>query len=270
MVLTSSHSLATWRSGVRGRSFHAVFALGIMLLLGAWLAASFSARQPQAVALDVGLSGIKIGLTLLSLMWVQELVSKEIDRRTVFFVLAYPAPRASYLLGRYMGVMALASAATILLGVTLALIVRFAGGDYQQVHSTLLGWPYVASLAMIMLDIALVTAFAFCLASFATSALLPLTLGFGFAIGSRALGPVMDFLARGADGDPEFAARYSPIINMVRWFLPDLDRLDLRTWPLYGVTPEWEAVALATLSALVYTVMLLSIAVAAFNRRIFA
>ena len=80
----------------------------------------------------------------------------------------------------------------------------------------------------------------------------------------------MDFLARGADGDPEFAARYSPIINMVRWFLPDLDRLDLRTWPLYGVTPAWEAVALAAIAALVYTSILLSIAVAAFNRRAFA
>ena len=52
---------------------------------GAYLAAEFSGRQPGTVALDVGLSAIRIIGLLLVLFWCQEMVGKEIERRTVFF-----------------------------------------------------------------------------------------------------------------------------------------------------------------------------------------
>jgi hypothetical protein len=47
----------------------------------AYLSASFSPRQPQTVALDVGLSGLRFSLVLFALFWVQELVGREIESR---------------------------------------------------------------------------------------------------------------------------------------------------------------------------------------------
>ena len=75
-------------SGLRGRSFQAVFALGLALIGLAYLSGFLSPRQPQTVALDVGLSGLRFSLVLLNLFWVQDLVAREIDRRTIVVSLA--------------------------------------------------------------------------------------------------------------------------------------------------------------------------------------
>ena len=75
----------------------------------------------------MGLSGIRISMTF-SLIWVQELVGREIERRTVFLVLAYPMPRAAYILGRYLGILLLAAAAILLLGVICSRSSRFRPG----------------------------------------------------------------------------------------------------------------------------------------------
>lgn len=263
------HAQTAWKSGLRGRSFHAVFLFALLLLAAAWLAAAFSARQPQAVALDVGLSGIRISLTFLVLVWVQELVGKELERRTVFFVLAYPAPRASYLLGRYLGILLLAATATVLLGSILQGVIQVSAWGYQYPNDLHLGWPYWATVGGFFVDVAVVTAFTFAIASVATSSILPLAAGAGFAIACRMLGPVMDYLAQGADGDENLTRRFDPLVRGIRWFIPDLDRLDLRLWPLFGAAPDMAAVVPALVMAICYIVLLLWVAVGAFNRRQF-
>lgn len=85
------------RSGIRSRSVQVVFVLGLALVLVAYLAASFSPRQPRTVALDVGFSGARFSLILLSLFWVQDLVSREIDRKIILQSLSYPVSRAAFL-----------------------------------------------------------------------------------------------------------------------------------------------------------------------------
>ena len=65
--------------------------LGFLLVGVAYLSAGFSPRHPRTVALDIGLSGIRVTLVLLSLFWVQELLAKEVERKTVLHSLAYPA-----------------------------------------------------------------------------------------------------------------------------------------------------------------------------------
>lgn len=81
--------LSAWRAGLRSRSVQGVLVLGIVLMGVAYLSASFSPRQPRTVALDVGLSGLRVSLILFSLFWVQELVGREIERRSVLFALTY-------------------------------------------------------------------------------------------------------------------------------------------------------------------------------------
>ena len=100
-------ALSGLRSGLRGRSFHAVFFLGVLTIGIAYLSGFFSPRQPQTVALDVGFSGIRFSLVLLNLFWVQELVAREIDRRVILFSLAYPVSRAAFLAGRFAAVLLL-------------------------------------------------------------------------------------------------------------------------------------------------------------------
>ncbi|KAI5916293.1 ABC transporter permease subunit [Thauera sp. 2A1] len=263
------HAVTAWKSGLRGRTFHAVFVFALLLLTAAWLAAAFSARQPQAVALDVGLSGIRISMTFLALIWVQELVGREIERRTVFLVLAYPMPRAAYILGRYLGILLLAAAAILLLGVILLAVIQISAWGYQYPHALKLGWPYWATIVGFFVDIAVVSAFTLAVATVSSSAIFPLIAGAGFSLACRMLGPVLDYLSRGAEGDKELVRHFDPLVSTIRWLIPDLDRLDLRLWPMFGTSPVPDAFLVSVAMASCYAALMLLLAVHAFNRRQF-
>lgn len=263
-------ALSGMRSGLRGRSLQAVFALGVLLIGMAYLSGFFSPRQPQTVALDVGFSGIRFSLILMNLFWVQELVAREIDRRVIQFSLAYPVSRGAFLAGRFAALVVLSTLAAILLGLLLTLATLLAGGGYGQEFPPVLGLPFWSTIVGLALDAAVVGAFALCIAALSTVPVLPLALGAGFAVAGKALGATVDYLARGADDDQELLNRYQPLIEGVRWILPDLSRLDWREWPMYQVAPSPEQIVWTVVMAAAYIVLLLAVASLLFSRREFA
>ena len=261
-------SVTAWRAGMRSRSIQGVFVVGLLLVGVAFLSASFSPRQPTTVALDVGLSGVRFSLILFALAWVQELVGREIERRTVVYALTYPVARSQYVVGRYLGIFGLLGLAALLLGLLLWLAVLVISGGYEQGFRISLGLPYWATLFGLWLDAAVVTAFALCIATLSTVPLLPIALGAAFAIGGKSLGAVTDYLTRGGDGDAQ-VLRFGPAIDAIHWVLPDLSRLDWRIWPMYGVDPGTTAAMFACVMALGYILLMLALAVFSFGRREF-
>lgn len=249
---------------------HAILILGVLLVGVAFLSASFSPRQPKTVALDVGLSGMRFSLVLFALFWVQELVGREVERKTVMYALSYPVSRAAYILGRYLGILGLLALATLLLGILLWLTTLSVGGSYDLGFRLGLGFPYWITVLGIWVDAALVAAFALWIASLSTVPMLPVALGAAFAVAGKSLGAVVDYLARGADNDPEFVSRFNPLIETVQWVLPDLSRLDWRGWPMYELFPGFPAMGLSLLMAFGYAVVLLTLAVRTFSRREFS
>ena len=262
--------LSAWRSGFRSRSVLAILVLGVLLVGIAFLSASFSPRQPETVALDVGLSGMRFSLVLFSLFWVQELVGREIERRTVMYALSYPVSRAAYIIGRYLGILGLLTLAALLLGMLLWFTTLSIGGAYEQKFTLGLGLPFWITVFGVWVDAALVAAFALWIASLSTVPMLPVALGAAFAIAGKSLGAVIEYLGHGADGDPEFVSKFNPLIETVQLFLPDLSRLDWRVWPMYELFPGFSAIALSLLMAVGYAGVLLVMAVITFSRREFS
>lgn len=263
-------TLSAIRSGFRSRAIQSVLIIGALLVGVAYLAALFSPRHPKTVALDVGFSGIRFTLVLFSLYWVQELVGREIERRTVAFQLAYPLPRSHYLCGRYLGILVLLGVATLFLGLLLWTAVLFAGhADYEQVNAVALGVPFWAAVAGYAIDAAVVAAFALLISTLSTVPMLPVALGIAFAVGGKALGSVLEYVGKGADGQTELVARFGPLLDVIRWLLPDLSRLDWRTWSMYRIPLPDGMIFYGVLANLAYAVLLLALAVIAFSRREF-
>lgn len=262
--------LSSWRAGLRNRVFLAVLAFAVVLVAIAYLSASFSPRQPRTVALDVGLSGLRISLVLFAITLIQDLVGREISHRSVVLTLSYPTSRAAYLIGRYLGSLALTGVAASILGLLLWIAVLMSGLHFEQQFRVDLGAPYWFAVVGVWFDAAVVAAFTLWIATVSTVSMLPLTLGATFAIAGRALGAVFDYVANGADGQADIAARYGPLLDIVRWLLPDLSRLDWRAWPMYDLAPETQTIALSLAMATAYAVAMIGLAVHAFARREFS
>lgn len=260
----------TLRAGFRGRSFQLVFIFGVLLVGIAYLSSSFSPRQPMTVALDMGFSGIRLGAILLALFWTQELLGREVDRRTVVFSLTYPLSRFNYLLGRYLGIVTLALLALFVLGLLLMVVVIAAGTGYEQEFPVDLGAPYWLALLGIWLDVAVVAAFALLMSAISTTPMLPFMLGLAFAIAGRSVGVVRDYLMHGADGDVTLAHTYTPLVEWISWVIPDLSRLDWRIGALYRAVPDLAALQWSVVSALGYAAVMLLLAVRSFSKREFS
>ncbi|HQR03992.1 MAG: hypothetical protein JSR19_05340 [Proteobacteria bacterium] len=237
---------------------------------GAWMGAQFSPRQPATVALDVGLSMIRLAVPFLMLVQIQDLVAREVERRLILNSLTYPRSRAAFLLARYAAIVTAAWAVTWVLALVLGLVVVGVGKTYAQATPVALGAPYLAVVTACCLDFAVVAAFAALAASVATTPNLVLFSGLGFMIAARSVSVIITLLSR----EQELvtgAQWYHQGLQSVQWFLPDLAALDIRAVALYGKwaflpTPVW---GLAVMP-LAYSCLAVSLACLAFERRQFA
>lgn len=253
--------------GFRGNTIRGIALFGAFLIFLAYLTGSFSPRQPQTVALDVGFSFLRITLIFLVIFWIQELVSKEIDKKTIFFTLAYPIPRWQYLISRYFATLSLAALFTLLYSVMLLLAATYANTEYQQQFPVNLGTPFWLSLIGLYLDIAVVTAFTLLVATFATTPLLPLALGLLYAIIGKGLGAALEYINNGADGDETMVHNFKQLLDIINWIIPDLSRLDWRVSALYNIPINYADLAISSATAISYIGILLCLAALIFQRR---
>lgn len=261
--------LATWRSGLRSRYFYGVALLAVFLVLTAYLASSFSPRAPRTVALDVGISGLRISLVLLGILWVQEAFSREVDRKTVLLLLSYPLGRGEYLLGRFFGVVSLGCVAVVALALALTTAVIASGLGYEaQKFLPDLGIAFWTTVFGVWLEFVVVVAFTVLMSAISTTPMLPFVAGAGFAIAGKAFGAALDYVLAG--GDRSITAANTVLLQVIQWILPDFSRLDWRLWPMYQMAPDAQSVVWAVVSALCYSGLLLVAAVWAFGRREFS
>lgn len=263
------HAKIAWLSAWRSHGFRLIVVLGLVLIAVAYLAGAFSLRQPLVVTLDVGLSGIRVMALLLSLFWVQEIFSKDVERHTILFVLSYPVPRSMYVLGRYTGVMGLAAVTMLVFGLLLAGVSATATWGYQDSAIPAFGWPYFLTLVGIWLDIAVVTAFVTWLSTISVTPFLPLIVGFLFAVCARSLGATIAYLMNGESASPDMVAGLLPWVGGLQWLIPDLGRLDWRSASLYHVWPAWQDIVWSATMALSYSGVMLVLACRTFSRREF-
>jgi Cu-processing system permease protein len=252
--------------GLRSRMSWLVLALAILLSISSALAGAFSARQPLIVAMDVGFSFLHFALLFLTLSWVQELIQKDQDRKTLLWALAYPIPRSSYLLGKTFGVAILLGIAALLLSIPLWLGGHFAHWGYSgsvQPHFSL--W-FFSNIFAAWLESVTILAFTLLIFTVATTPLLPIAIGLLFAIACKTMGSALDFLLYSDDASEAIKQHILPTLKMIRWCLPDLSTLDWRTAVLYNdhthILPT-PAIAMA----LGYICLFLTLAVSRFSKR---
>lgn len=260
----------SWRLGMRSNAMRALLVLGGLLMAVAFLAGAFSLRQPVVVALDMGLSGLRFLGMLMILFWMQEAFAKDIDRRTVTFALAYPVPRSAYVVGRFLGVMGLVVLTVAIWGGALFLMDQFADWGYEQTSRNTFGGGYLLVLAGVALDLTVVGAFFVMISSISETPMLSFLASFGFAVAARTVGVMIDYLALSPMADNDMRALLLPILEKLRWLLPDLSRLDWRQITLYGHWPPTDQMIQGALVATGYAAMMLGGAVLAYRRRNFS
>jgi Cu-processing system permease protein len=261
---------STVLSGVRSHSFQLLAVISLFIVGLAWLSANFSVRQPATLTLDIGLSGIRGLLVIMALFWVQDLIARDIERKTVMFALSYPVPRSHYLLGRFVGIAVLCALALAMMSSMLWLAVTFSPVDYQQLTPVHTGLAYFSTCFYLFVSVLVVVAFATVVAVLSTTPLLPLLLGIGFAILASSIGVTLDFVQMNEWAEGGQSQQLESTLQWASYMVPDLGRLDIRAWTLYGSAPSTSHLVLSLLMAGGYISVMLGIGVNRFQARQFS
>jgi Cu-processing system permease protein len=201
---------------------------------------------------------------------VQELISREFERKLYLSALSYPRPRALWLLGRLAAIGIMALALLAVMSVLLAGLVHFVSGTYAQATPVSLGIPYIVTLIFAAADLMVVVALAVLVAVSTTTPSFVLIATLGFVIIARSYMPIIQLL-QGADylvekmADPRL---YKESLSLLNFVLPDLGTLDVRMIALYNkmqfLPPQWH---LLLSSVLAYSVALIGLATWRLNTR---
>lgn len=105
MSRVASIALHTFKECVRERVLYNLIVFALLLIGAAILFGSISVGIEEIILVNLGLSSISVFGLLMAIFIGIGLVSKEIERRTVYVLLSKPVRRAELILGKYLGLL---------------------------------------------------------------------------------------------------------------------------------------------------------------------
>lgn len=168
-------ALNTLREALRNRvlAVLVVFAIGLMafsVVLG-----ELSLNEEVRVMKDLGLAGTSVVGTVIALFLGVNLLSKELDRKTVYFVIPKPLQRWEFLVGKFFGIAGTTTLLVTLMSIILAAFVVVQGGQH--------GWTMVRAEVLIALELVLLCAVALFFSAFSSPYLSAMFTGCLWVIG---------------------------------------------------------------------------------------
>jgi ABC-type transport system involved in multi-copper enzyme maturation permease subunit len=195
------------------------------------------------------------------------LVAREIDRRSVYSLLAKPLPRWEFIVGKYLGLV-LTIAVNVAL-MTAAFYLVLAWMDWRAPEEIRRSWEAPAvdpalllAIVLIMAELALLTAVALFFSTFSSSALLSLVLTLGVWVAGIESVDLRRF------GDL-VASPAAPVVSAIGWMVPAFSVFDIKAPIVHGQAVPASLVAWRLLYGLVYSAVAVGAAVAVFSRREF-
>jgi ABC-type transport system involved in multi-copper enzyme maturation permease subunit len=238
------------------------------VLIGAsFLIGQLTAGQDVKIIKDLGLSATSVFGLFIAVFIGIGLVSKEVERRSIYSLLAKPIDRYQVIIGKYCGLTLTLAVNIAVMAVALyAVLAYMAWGVPDTVRSVwdapALDPALLKAVALIFMELMLVTALALFFSTF-SSPMLSAALTFGLYIVGHFSGDLRNFQQV---VDSPAAARFA---RGLYWVLPNLAQFDVKSDVVHGVPVPLGYIAMTGAYAALYIALLLTIAAQVFSRRDF-
>lgn len=260
-------AVAVFKESVRDRVPYAMVIFAVLLMAASYLIGQMTAGQDMKIIKDLGLSALAIFGLFIAVFIGIGLVSKEVERKSVFGVLSKPISRTQFILGKYAGLVM-----TLFVNLGVMTIAYYAVLYYMYLNSSGGGrasWPAPAmdphlliAIGLILAELMLVTAIALFFSTF-SSPLLATLLTIGLWVAGHFNADLRNF---------ETVVDSAPAIATARalyYLLPNLAPFDVKTEVVYGVAVSLRHITYTLAYAVIYIATLLTAAIAIFRRRDF-
>jgi ABC-type transport system involved in multi-copper enzyme maturation permease subunit len=260
-------AVAVFRESVRDRVFYNLLFFAVLLVGASILIGQLTAGQDVKIIKDLGLSATSLFGLFIAIFVGINLVSKEVDRRSVYPLFAKPIRRSEFIAGKYAGLLLTLLANTIVMTIAVYLVLFFLSrGVPAKVQSAwdapALDPALLKAIALIYVEIALVTAVALFFSTYSSPILSAV-----FTLGVYVAGQFNADLKR---FDQIVSSPVAAAIGKACYYvLPDFARFDVKLAVVHGLPVSGAYVASAVAYAAAYIAALLFGAIVLFSRRDF-
>ena len=248
-------ALNTFREAVRDRVLYNLVFFALVMMAAAILVGQISIGIEQIVIVTLGLSAISVIGLLIAVFIGVGLVSKEIDKRTLYALLAKPLRRWEFLTGKFAGLVFTLAVNTAAMAVALFLALYHVKHSLERTDIAVLVAVY-----FILLKLALVVALAMLFSCFTTPLLAIL-----FTAGLYVAG-LFVYDMRGLKLY-EMSPVLSTVLGSISYLLPNFQNFDVLGAAAHGRAIPGILIAQNTLYAALYCAIALIVASAIFSRR---
>jgi ABC-type transport system involved in multi-copper enzyme maturation permease subunit len=267
MRATAAIAVNVFRESVRDKVLYNLVVFAIILIAASYLLGQLTAGQDVKIIKDLGLSATALFGLFIAIFIGINLVSKEVERRSIYSLLSKPIHRYQLVLGKYAGLtLTLAVNVAVMAAALYAVLVYTAWNVPALVQS---GWDAPArdpallkAIALIFLELMVITAIATFFSSFSTP-ILSAAFTFGLFIVGHLSGDLRNF---DQIVDSETAARFA---RGLYYILPNLAQFDVKDRVVHGIAVPFGYMTLTFGYAVLYIAMLLSLSMYIFSRRDF-
>lgn len=244
-----------FREVIRDRVLYLLGLYAGGLILAGRLLPEVAAATEDKIFLDLALAAMPVLGLIIAIFVGTNLVNKEIEKRTVFVLIAKPVTRAEFIIGKHWG---LSAVLAVLIGAmnAIAISILFALKIPFSLPNLLI------SSGFLFLQLSLVSAIAILFSVF-TSSLLAMMFTFGVYLMGQLSQDIVKFGRLTKNPSIETATQGLYLV------LPDLARLDLKNQAVYNLIPSPPVLLGSVLYAALYIAFALSIASLIFSRREF-
>lgn len=256
----------TFLEGVRNRFFYGLLMIGL-LLIGANLVITHSFSYDLGkVAVDIGLSATAIfGLMIIFFLGIN-LISKDLDKLTVYMVLGRPVARWQYVIGKFLGLSLIILVSMLILGAISAISVVVATiGKSTHIPQNFSWLGFAVALLFQYISLNLITGFTLLFAVLTTSSFMAMIL----ALATYFIGQNMELVIKLLTTTKLFeqSEKFIEATKALTWIFPNLAAFDLKTAAAYGLPLDPNYLIWTLVYGLVYIGMLLVFTSLIFSRR---
>jgi ABC-type transport system involved in multi-copper enzyme maturation permease subunit len=267
MNATAAIALNVFRESVRDKVLYSLVLFAIILMAASYLIGQLTAGQDVKIIKDLGLSATSIFGLFIAVFIGIGLVSKEVERRSVYSLLAKPIHRYQMIAGKYAGlVLTLIVNITIMTAALYAVLAYMGWGVSPDIErawdAPALDPALLKAVVLILVELMVITAIALFFSTFSTP-ILSAAFTFGFFIVGHFSTDLRNFEQV---VDSPAAAK---LARGLYWVLPNLAQFDIKAQVVHAQPVPLGYMMLTSAYALIYIAVLLIAAMVIFSRRDF-
>jgi ABC-type transport system involved in multi-copper enzyme maturation permease subunit len=248
-------ALNTFREAVRDRVLYNLVFFALVMIAASILVGQVSIGIEEMVIVSLGLSAISVIGLLIAVFIGVGLVAKEMDKRTLYALLAKPVRRWEFLLGKFGGLLLTLAVNTLAMAVGLFLVLSFVKHSEEYSERSVLIAVY-----FILLKLALVVALALLFSCY-TTPLLAILCTAGLYVAGLFVGEMRTFHSE------TMSHALQSLLRWLSYLLPNFENFDVMAAAAHGRAIPAALIAQNTAYAALYCVIVLSAAAAIFTKR---